>query len=65
MLLDIFEHMIQILNKFYKFGEMSKFKGTVPMDMDNSRPKEVPTVNQNKTVLIFQESGNLFQSPMF
>lgn len=57
--------MIQILNKFYKFGEMSKFKGTVQMDMDNSRPKEVPTLNQNKTVLIFQESRNLFQSPMF
>ena len=57
--------MIQILKKFYKFGEMSKFKGTVQMDMDNSRPKEVPTLNQNKTLLIFQESGNLLQSPMF
>ena len=57
--------MIQILKKFNKFGEMSKFKGTVQMDMDNSRPKEVPTLNQNKTVLIFQESGNLLQSPMF
>lgn len=63
--LYIFEHMNQISNKYYKFGDMSKLKAAVQMDMEDSRQKEVATSNQNKAVLIFQDSGNLFQFRLF
>lgn len=41
---------------------MSKFKAAAQMDTEHSRQKEVSTLNQNKAVLIFQESRNLSQS---
>lgn len=44
---------------------MSKLKAAVQMDMEDSRQKEVATSNQNKAVLIFQDSGNLFQFRLF
>lgn len=44
---------------------MSKFRVAVQMDTEDSRQKKVSILNQNKAVLIFQDSETLFQSNVF
>lgn len=40
--LDIFEHMIQILNKYYKFGEMSRFKAAMQRTWKTQGKRKYP-----------------------
>lgn len=63
--LYISEYIIQILNKYYKFGGNVQIQGSCADGPRRFKAKEVSTLHQNKAILIFQGGGNLFQSHVF
>lgn len=55
-----------ILNKFYKFGEMSKIKATVQVDIEDSKEKKKYSPWIKTLLFLFSRiGGNLFQAHVF